>query len=61
MPNAILFYNISRFFYVRKIPFIPKVFQLIIFLLYNSKVPPTAKIGKGSFLVCKGVGVVIID
>ncbi|RJG51631.1 serine O-acetyltransferase [Motilimonas pumila] len=61
MPNAIFFYRISRFFYDKKIPFIPKIFQLIIFLLYNSKVPPTAKIGKGSFLVVKGVGVVIID
>lgn len=61
MPNAIVFYRISRFFYERKVPILPKFFQLIIFLLYNSKVPPTASVGKGSFLVCKGVGVVIID
>ncbi len=61
MPNALFFYRISRFLYEKNIPLLPKIFQLIIFLLYNSKVPPTAKIGKGSFLVCKGIGVVIID
>jgi len=61
MPNAITIYRISRWFYLKKIPLIPKLFQLLIFLIYNSKVPPTADIGEGSFLVVKGIGVVIID
>jgi serine O-acetyltransferase len=61
MPNSILFYRLSRWFFLKRIPFIPKIFQLIIFILYNTKLPPSASIGKGSFLVCKGIGVVVID
>lgn len=61
MPNAIVFYRIARWFYVRNIPIIPSLFQLLIFLAYNSKVPPTADIGKGSYLICKGIATVIID
>lgn len=61
MPNAIFFYRIARWFYLKKIPLIPSLFQLLIFLIYNSKVPPTADIGKGTFLICKGIATVIID
>ncbi|MBH0002152.1 serine O-acetyltransferase [Pseudoalteromonas sp. SWYJZ12] len=61
MPNAIMFYRVARWFYLKNIPFVPKVMQLIIFILYSSKVPANADIGKGSFLVVKGIGVVIID
>lgn len=59
MPNAITLYRVSRWLYERRVPFFPKVIQALIFLIYNCKVPFTAKIGKGSFLVVKGVGVVI--
>lgn len=61
MPNAIHFYYIARWLYEKHVPLLPKIIQLLIFLIYNSKLPPSAKIGKGSFLVCKGIGVVIID
>ena len=42
-----------------KIP--AKLFQAIIFILYNSKIPPSAKIGKGTYFVCKGIGVVLAE
>lgn len=61
MPNAINFYFISRWLHLKKIPILPRIIQLFIFLIYNSKIPPTADIGKDSFLVVKGIGVVIID
>lgn len=61
MPNAIMFYRVARWFYLKNIPFVPKLIQLMIFILYSSKVPANADIGKGSFLVVKGIGVVIID
>ena len=61
MPNAIFFYRIARWFYLKKVPLIPSLFQLLIFLAYNSKVPPTADIGQGTFLICKGIATVIID
>ena len=61
MPNAIFFYRIERWLYVHHIPVLPKLFQLLIFLMYNSKIPPRARIGKGSFFICKGVSVVVHD
>ncbi|WP_218651589.1 serine O-acetyltransferase [Pseudoalteromonas sp. Scap03] len=54
-------YRVSRWLYLRKVPLLPKLIQLMIFLFYNSKLPASADIGKGSFLVVKGIGVVIID
>ena len=61
MPNAMFFYRISRWFYKFNVPVVPKFFQLIIFIIYNSRVPCSADIGKGSFLVVKGIGVSIHD
>jgi serine O-acetyltransferase len=48
MLNAIFFYRISRWCYLHHIPFVPKLITLLIFLIYNSKIPYTAKIGKGT-------------
>lgn len=59
MLNAICFYRIARWCYLHHIPFIPKLITLLIFLIYNSKVPPEAPIGKGSRLNYGGIGVVI--
>lgn len=59
MLNAIFFYRISRWLYLHHIPFLPKLITLLIFLLYNSKVPYQATIGKGSSLGYGGIGVVI--
>lgn len=38
---------------------LPKLITLIIFLIYNSKVPYQAEIGKGTRLGYGGVGVII--
>lgn len=59
MLNAIFFYRISRWLYLHHIPFLPKLITLLIFLLYNSKVPYTARIGKNTTLAYGGIGVVI--
>ncbi len=59
MLNAIFFYRISRWLYLHHIPFLPKLVTLLIFLIYNSKVPYTVKIGKGTKLGYGGVGVII--
>lgn len=59
MLNAIYFYRISRWLYTHHIPVIPKLITLLIFLIYNSKIPPTAKIGKGTKFSYGGMGVVI--
>lgn len=59
MLNAVFFYRISRWLYLHHIPFLPKLITLLIFLLYNSKVPYQAEIGKGTKLGYGGIGVVI--
>jgi hexapeptide transferase family protein len=59
MFNAIYFYRFSRWLYLYHIPVIPKLITLIIFLIYNSKIPYQAKIGKGTKFGYGGMGVVI--
>lgn len=59
MLNAIFFYRISRWLYLHHVPFLPKLITLIVFLIYNSKVPYQAEIGKGTRLGYGGVGVII--
>lgn len=53
-------YRIARWFYSYHIPIIPRFFQALIFLLFNSKVTPETIIGKGSYFVCKGISTVLI-
>ncbi len=57
--NAIKFYRIGRWCYLHKIPLLPMFFKQLTFLLFNSVVPFTAVIGKGSKLAYGGIGVVI--
>lgn len=59
MLNAIFFYRISHWCYIYRIPLLPKLITLLIFIVYNSKVPYQAKIGKGTKLGYGGIGVVI--
>lgn len=58
--NAIKLYRIMRWLYTHKIPVLPKIIQLIIFLMYNTKVTGNTKIGKGTYFVCNGVSTVLI-
>lgn len=60
MPNAISLYRIARWLYLHHIPIIPKLIQLIIFILYNTKITPDSEIGKGSYMVCKGISSVLV-
>ncbi|MFD2886131.1 serine O-acetyltransferase [Chitinophaga cymbidii] len=61
MLNAIHIYRMAFWLKQRRIPLLPRLLTLLIFLLYNSKVPATARIGKGSLLGYGGIGVVIHD
>lgn len=54
-----LFYRVSRWLYLHHIPVLPKLITLLIFLIYNSKIPYQAKIGRGSTFGYGGMGVVI--
>lgn len=53
------FYRIERWLYLHHIPLLPLLVELLIFLMYNSKVPYQAEIGRGTILGYGGVGVII--
>mgnify|MGYP003388988128 CR=1 FL=1 len=55
MINAIVFYKIGRWFFVNGFPIIPIFFELLIFLIYNSKVPMNASIGKNTLFSYGGI------
>ncbi|OUS69951.1 serine acetyltransferase [Paenibacillus sp. MY03] len=57
--NSIKLYNIARFLYRKKIKILPKLFYYLIFFIYNSIIPYTAILGKGTRLNYGGIGVVI--
>jgi serine O-acetyltransferase len=59
MPNAIFFQRIAYYLYSHKIPFLPSLITLFIFLIYNSKISHKTAIGKGTFCVYGGIGVLI--
>ena len=59
MLNAYYLYRVSRWLLIHHIPLLPKLFTLLIFLVYNSKIPPEAKIGKGTRFGYGGMGVVV--
>ena len=57
--NAVDLYRLGNWFYVRRVPIVPGLIRNIIFILFNSYVPVSAHIGKGSVLAYGGIGVVI--
>lgn len=59
MFNAVHFYRIGHQLFLWRIPLLPKLIELIIFLLYNSKIPTSCEIGKESFFSYGGIGVVL--
>ncbi|NYH10652.1 serine O-acetyltransferase [Pseudomonas moraviensis] len=57
--NAVTLYRIGHWFYQRKIPVIPMLIRNFIFLIFNSYVPVSASIGKGSIFAYGAIGVVL--
>lgn len=57
--NAINFYKLSRYLYLKKIPFLPGFIKKIIFIIFNSIVPYTSEIGVDSKFAYGAIGVVI--
>ena len=54
-----LFLSGIKMLYLHHIPVLPKLITLLIFLIYNSKIPYQAKIGRESTFGYGGMGVVI--
>ncbi|MCK5814990.1 MAG: hypothetical protein KAH07_03500 [Flavobacteriaceae bacterium] len=59
MINAYYFYYLANFLYINKVPFLPKLIKLFIFLIYNSSIPYECTIGKGTRFGYSGIGVVL--
>lgn len=59
MINAVKFYRVANWLYRHRVPVLPKVVKLVIFLLYNSSIPYECVIGEGTMLGYGGIGVVI--
>ncbi len=57
--NLIKVHRISHALYKRKVPVLPRLFRFLIFLLYNSDIPSSVSIGKGTLFGHSGIGVVI--
>ncbi|TWO86305.1 serine acetyltransferase [Shewanella algae] len=57
--NAILLYRFAHYFHRKKVPVIPTMIKYLVFLLFNSVVPPSAIIGRKSKFAYGGIGVVL--
>jgi len=57
--NAIGLYRVGNYLYKKKVPFLPSLCKALIFLLFNSVVPFSAVIGRGSRFAYGGIGVVL--
>lgn len=58
VSTVIKIYRISRFFYIRHLRFLAKIFYAINYLLFNCVIPASADLGKGCN-IAHGVGIVI--
>ena len=57
--DALTLYRAANSFYRYRIPLLPRLLQAIIFLLFNSYIPYQAKIGTGTKIGHRGIGVII--
>ena len=57
--NAITLYRIASWLYERNIPLLPRLLQYMIFFMFNSYIPYQTKIGSGTRVGHRGIGVVI--
>lgn len=59
--NLTKVHKFTHLLYLKKIPILPKVMYYFQFILFNSSVPPSTKIGEGTLFAYGGIGVVIHD
>jgi serine O-acetyltransferase len=57
--NAVKLYRIGNWFYQRNVPVIPTLIRNVIFIMFNSYIPVSATIGKGSIFAYGAIGVVL--
>lgn len=57
--NAVYLYRLSNWLYRNRVPFFPFLVKVFIYIIFNSVVPYTCHIGKGSKFAYGGIGVVL--
>lgn len=57
--NAISIYRAGRLLKKLKIPIVPRIFEICIYIFCNCSIPLSAQIGKGTYCGHRGIGVVI--
>ena len=57
--NIIKLYRISNYFYKKKITVIANIIYYLQFLIFNSSIPPSTKIGRNAKVAYGGIGLVI--
>ena len=57
--NAISLYRVARFFHLKRIKFMVRVFEALTYLIFNGYIPATCSIGKGTYCSHRGMSVVI--
>lgn len=57
--NCISFHRVANFLYLRKVPLLPWLITKIAYLIFNSHVPASTKIGPQSKCAYGGIGVVV--
>ena len=57
--NAITLYRLAHWCYCRRVPLLPILIRDLIFLLFNSYIPPSARIGRGTVFAYGAIGVVL--
>lgn len=59
--NAVTLHRLGYWAYTRKIPFIPQMVTALMLLIYNSRISSSCRIGRGTTLAYKGMGVLIVS
>ena len=52
-------YRLANWLYRHHIPFLPKILWKIMYVLFNSSLPASCTIGKGTILAYGGIGIVV--
>lgn len=59
MFNLITLYRISNWCYRHKIPVVPSICRISMFLFHGSRIPAKTQIGKGTKFTARGMGVIM--
>lgn len=57
--NMVVHYRVAHWLHQHHVPLLPRIIRRLVFLLYNSDIPPSCEIGPGSYFAHGGIGVVI--